>query len=1637
MKNVIIGTFMIVAISVFIGHMTASASAAETNPYLPSEMSFMPNIPLPTGEIFAGSAGDGRYLYVSSFTDKLYVFDLQNINAVQLVSTVTIASARKVFYYKNMLFVSDTGKNLHIYDCSDPSNLVKKSTTLLLGEVSAMSFSGNYAYIIAPYVAGYASRVRFYIMDISDPASPVQKTSLYLAGRGGNGNNLYLASYRNLVFIRAMQSDTAGTITTFDVSNVGSPAVVNVKDVTMSVTDQMICYNNYYILTEQDDIMINFRVYDTTNPSNPVLINSFNPTANTAVRGCKNIDGTLFVYRHLVIPPNTNLVSTFAYDRTSNTFSTGMEIEDTEAWGATEFVLFKEPLARSETAEKPAETSAGENAPVMVYVVFGYNGSSSSGQSSGSSSGSSKLTQRAVCITKPANPGKTLQGTVTDASSGDPVNGATVTVSTGTETKTASTSSDGKYVITGAGTETAWDLAIAKEGYHTTRKSGVETKEKEPVTENLRILRKIAGAGAVMGRVVDAYGKPCAGVKIDVQDANGRAAQDVNGIYLFDITTDANGNFTVPGIPPGAFQLVVWNADKIYLSRSDVFPVYECNAAITEITVDKEHMASLTGKVTDASTGKAVDGATVTVNNGTDSKTVTTGTDGKYSITDLLPDKAWEMLISKEGYHTTKKSGVETAEKETRTENERLVPKISGKGAVIGRVVDGTGKPLQGVKIDISKIVQTSGGVYAPQFMASVVTDSDGKFSFSGVDPGMVSVFVNGMEKGYYNTTCPDREVLECNSLVVDVILAKEDDPLKGAVTGKVVDAATGKAIPNAKVQVSDGQTTTSVQTGTSGEYTITGLSPDKAWTQIISGEGYHTATKTGVEVKKEELTIEDIRLVPKISGKGAVIGRVVDGTGKPLQGVKIDISKIVQTSGGVYAPQFMASVVTDSDGKFSFSGVDPGMVSVFVNGMEKGYYNTTCPDREVLECNSLVVDVILAKEDDPLKGAVTGKVVDAATGKAIPNAKVQVSDGQTTTSVQTGTSGEYTITGLSPDKAWTQIISGEGYHTATKTGVEVKKEELTIEDIRLVPKISGKGAVIGRVVDGTGKPLQGVKIDISKIVQTSGGVYAPQFMASVVTDSDGKFSFSGVDPGMVSVFVNGMEKGYYNTTCPDREVLECNSLVVDVILAKEDDPLKGAVTGKVVDAATGKAIPNAKVQVSDGQTTTSVQTGTSGEYTITGLSPDKAWTQIISGEGYHTATKTGVEVKKEELTIEDIRLVPKISGKGAVIGRVVDGTGKPLQGVKIDISKIVQTSGGVYAPQFMASVVTDSDGKFSFSGVDPGMVSVFVNGMEKGYYNTTCPDREVLECNSLVVDVILAKEDDPLKGAVTGKVVDAATGKAIPNATVSATQNSSSKSSDPAMKPGAAFATTVTDKNGNYFFSNLPVDATYNLTVSGEGIYTSVLGNIAVEKGLAYVTPLYSSVTTDVKTCAVGGRVVYEPKNRAIAGAKIVITPGDVSVISDSEGLWSFNGLQPNTYTIKVTAAGAIDAIPNPVTVGAGGMAFLTVNLSIADSTVSVKDEQASLPLGFSLREAFPNPFNPTTTIAFTLPSVEQTTLAVYDITGRMVRTLVSGQMTAGSHAARWDGRDEQGRPVSSGVYYSRLISGSNAATVKMLLLK
>ena len=84
-----------------------------------------------------------------------------------------------------------------------------------------------------------------------------------------------------------------------------------------------------------------------------------------------------------------------------------------------------------------------------------------------------------------------------------------------------------------------------------------------------------------------------------------------------------------------------------------------------------------------------------------------------------------------------------------------------------------------------------------------------------------------------------------------------------------------------------------------------------------------------------------------------------------------------------------------------------------------------------------------------------------------------------------------------------------------------------------------------------------------------------------------------------------------------------------------------------------------------------------------------------------------------------------------------------------------------------------------------------------------------------------------------------------------------------------------------------------------------------------------------------------------------------------------------------------------------------------------------------------YPNPFNPETTIAFSVPAAGLTTLKIYNLKGQVVRTLVNDTREAGNHNVVWNGKDDKGNSVSSGMYFYRVNNNDKSITRKMLLAK
>ena len=106
------------------------------------------------------------------------------------------------------------------------------------------------------------------------------------------------------------------------------------------------------------------------------------------------------------------------------------------------------------------------------------------------------------------------------------------------------------------------------------------------------------------------------------------------------------------------------------------------------------------------------------------------------------------------------------------------------------------------------------------------------------------------------------------------------------------------------------------------------------------------------------------------------------------------------------------------------------------------------------------------------------------------------------------------------------------------------------------------------------------------------------------------------------------------------------------------------------------------------------------------------------------------------------------------------------------------------------------------------------------------------------------------------------------------------------------------------------------------------------------------------------------------------------------------------------------------------------------AQATAGLNDNKVT-PNEFTLSQNYPNPFNPTTDISFTMDKASDVSLTIFNMMGQQVKVIENAYLEAGSHTYKWDGRDQLGQSVSTGVYLYTLTDGQQSMTKKMALMK
>ncbi|HAE87028.1 TPA: hypothetical protein DCG86_03285, partial [Candidatus Marinimicrobia bacterium] len=118
-------------------------------------------------------------------------------------------------------------------------------------------------------------------------------------------------------------------------------------------------------------------------------------------------------------------------------------------------------------------------------------------------------------------------------------------------------------------------------------------------------------------------------------------------------------------------------------------------------------------------------------------------------------------------------------------------------------------------------------------------------------------------------------------------------------------------------------------------------------------------------------------------------------------------------------------------------------------------------------------------------------------------------------------------------------------------------------------------------------------------------------------------------------------------------------------------------------------------------------------------------------------------------------------------------------------------------------------------------------------------------------------------------------------------------------------------------------------------------------------------------------------------------------------------------------------------------GVLYLDELRIVTKTASSVENSLSEIPQSITLHGNYPNPFNPETTIAFSIPEGQPVTLSVYSINGTLIRRYARQTLSAGYHELTWDGRDQSGKEVSSGEYIYRVETPKQVSAGKMLFLK
>ncbi|MEA2064150.1 MAG: carboxypeptidase regulatory-like domain-containing protein, partial [Gemmatimonadota bacterium] len=436
-----------------------------------------------------------------------------------------------------------------------------------------------------------------------------------------------------------------------------------------------------------------------------------------------------------------------------------------------------------------------------------------------------------------------------------------------------------------------------------------------------------------------------------------------------------------------------------------------------------------------------------------------------------------------------------------------------------------------------------------------------------------------------------------------------------------------------------------------------------------------------------------------------------------------------------------------------------------------------------------------------------------------------------------------------------------------------------------------------------------------------------------------------------------------------------------------------------------------------------------SGASAVSG--PDGSFSlRLVAGDYYMTAqpvkgyfpdSLTRMISLKEDTSVEVV-LRPGVR----VYGRVTDENGRPLPKVMVHLMpRVIQKEEWIPAPLPLIPGVWD-DGRANYiGGTDEGAAAAVQAKAPLGLVQEVVPEPEKANYSEESV-ANYTDESATVNGTdARGEAQDIG----IP---------------EPDMEPSYLDKKNYmpnlgwdyhawTDPEGDFEIRVRP--EVYDLYAwSAEKGYSSVF-----MAGLECTSDLEVNLTLKTAEVIVDGTVRDEdgaPADSVLVSVYDRSTGSHKAVYTDISGSFRLH-VAPGVYEMLVDGTDRYDKADVVESISLASDRYLELRLGTGLVDGNALSSKASLPKAFHLGQNHPNPFNPSTTITYSVASPTTVSLKVFSLRGRLVKTLAQGFKDAGTYSIQWDGADSGGRTASSGVYFYRIESKEFTSVRKMVLLK